>query len=118
MNTDFKVKLTPQHEDPVYSQSYPTSTNLKDNLLVELALMLEYGIITTLPQIKYSSQIFAQRKSDGNCRPQNDYGEHNHPVTTIADAAQHIAGKQHFCKLDCSQANLHIPMVDEQSIQL
>ena len=29
MNTDFKVKLTPQLEEPVYSQSLPTPTNLK-----------------------------------------------------------------------------------------
>ena len=62
MNTDFKVKLTPQHEEPVYSQSLPTPTNLKDDLLVELALVQEYGIITTLPHSKYSFPIFAQRK--------------------------------------------------------
>ena len=60
INTDFKVKLTPQHEKPVYSQSLPTPTNLKDDLLVELALMQEYGIITTLPYSKYSSPIFPQ----------------------------------------------------------
>ena len=59
MNTDFKVKLTPQHEEPVYSQSLATPSNLKDDLLVELALMQEYGIITTLPHSKYSSPIFA-----------------------------------------------------------
>ena len=52
MNTDSKVELTPQHEEPVYSQSLPTPTNSKDDLLVELALMQEYGIITTLPQSK------------------------------------------------------------------
>ena len=39
MNTDFKVKLTPQYDEPVYSQSLPTPTNLKDDLFVELALM-------------------------------------------------------------------------------
>ena len=101
MNTDFKVKLTPQHEEPVYSQSLPTPTNLKDDLLVELALMQEYGIITTLPYSKYSSPIFAQRKPNGKLRIladlrrinhliKNDYGEHNHPVTTVSDAAQHM----------------------------
>ena len=68
MNTDFKVKLTPQHQEPVYSQSLPTPTNLKDDLLVELALMQEYGIITTLPHSKYSSPIFAQRKPNGKLR--------------------------------------------------
>ena len=36
MNTDFKVILTPQHNEPVYSQSLPTRTILKDDLLVEL----------------------------------------------------------------------------------
>ena len=39
MNTDFKVKLTPQHDESVYSQNLPTPTNLKDDLLVELALV-------------------------------------------------------------------------------
>ena len=129
MNTDFKVKLTPQHEEPVYSHSLPTPTNLKDDLLVELALMQEYGIITTLPHSKYSSPIFAQRKPYGKLRIlvdlrrinhliKNDYDEHNHPVTTIADAAQHMARKKYFCKLGCSQAYHCIPMADEQSVQL
>ena len=112
INTD-KIKLTPKHDEPIYAQSLPTSTNLKDDLLVELALMQEYGIITTLPYSKYSSPIFAQRKPNGKLRIlvdlrrinhllKNDYNQHNHPVTNIADAAQHMAGKKYFCKLDCS----------------
>ena len=68
MNTDFKVKLTPEQKEPVYSQSLPTPTNLKDDLLVELALMQEYGTITTFPHSKYSSPIFAQRKPYGKMR--------------------------------------------------
>ena len=129
INTDFKIKLTPKHDEPVYAQSLPTPTNLKDDLLVELALMQEYGIITTLPYSKYSSPIFAQRKPNGKLRIlvdlrrinhllKNDYNQHNHPVTTIADAAQHMAGKKYFCKLDCSQAYHCLQMADEQSIQL
>ena len=109
MNTDFKVKLTPQHDEPVYPQSRPTPTNLKDDLLVEIALMQEY-IITPLPYSKYSSPIFAQRKPNGKLRflvdlrrinhlIKNDYGEHNHPVTTISDAAQYMAGKKTFVNL-------------------
>ena len=128
INTDFKIKLTPKHDDPVYAQSLPTPTNLKDDL-VELALMQEYGIITTLPYSKYSSPIFAQRKPNGKLRIlvdlrrinhllKNDYNQQNHPVTTIADAAQHMAGKKYFCKLDCSQAYHCLQMADEQSIQL
>ena len=129
INTDFKIKLTPKHDEPVYAQSLPTPTNLKDDLLVELALMQEYGIITTLPYSKYSSPIFAQRKPNGKLRIlvdlrrinhllKNDYNQHNHPVTTIADAAQHMAGKKYFCKLDCSQAYHCLQMADEQCIQL
>ena len=129
INTDFKIKLTPKHDEPVYAQSLPTPTNLKDDLLVELALMQEYGIITTLPYSKYSSPIFAQRKPNGKLRIlvdlrrinhllKNDYNQHNHPVTTIADAAKHMAGKKYFCKLDCSQAYHCLQMADEQSIQL
>ena len=129
INTEFKIKLTPKHDEPVYAQSLPTPTNLKDDLLVELALMQEYGIITTLPYSKYSSPIFAQRKPNGKLRIlvdlrrinhllKNDYNQPNHPVTTMADAAQHMAGKRYFCKLDCSQAYHCLQMADEQSVQL
>ena len=129
INTEFKIKLTPKHDEPVYAQSLPTPTNLKDDLLVELALMQEYGIITTLPYSKYSSPFFAQRKPNGKLRIlvdlrrinhllKNDYNQHNHPVTTMADAAQHMAGKRYFCKLDCSQAYHCLQMADEQSVQL
>ena len=129
INTEFKIKLTPKHDEPVYARSLPTPTNLKDDLLLELALMQEYGIITTLPYSKYSSPIFAQRKPNGKLRIlvdlrrinhllYNDYNQHNHPVTTMADAAQHMAGKPYFCKLDCSQAYHCLQMADEQSVQL
>ena len=129
INTEFKIKLTPKHDEPVYAQSLPTPTNLKDDLLVELALMQEYGIITTLPYRKYSSPIFDQRKPNGKLRIlvdlsrinhllKNDYNQHNHPVTTMADAAQHMAGNRYFCKLDCSQAYHCLQMADEQSVQL
>ena len=61
--------------------------------------------MNTLAYSKYSSPIFAQRKPNGKLRIlvdlqrinhliKNDYGEHNHPVTTVSDAAQHMAGKK------------------------
>ena len=91
--------------------------------------MLEYGIITTLPYSKYSSPIFSQRKPNGKLRflvdlrrinhlLKNDYNQHNHPVTTMADAAQHMAGNRYFCKLACSQAYHCLQMADEQPVQL
>ena len=114
-NEDFKVKLTPKDDFPAYSQSLPTPINLKDVILVELALLHRYGIITTLPFFKYTSPIFAQKKPNGKLRLlvdlrkinnliSDDYININHPVSTLTDAAQHMAGKKLFCELDCSQA--------------
>ena len=49
MNTEFKVKLTPKDDKAVYSQSLPMPIHLKEDLIVELALMHKYVIITVLP---------------------------------------------------------------------
>ena len=115
INNKFKVKLTPKDKRPIYTQSLPVPINLKEDLTVELALMHRYGIITTLPFSKYASPIFAQRKPNGKLRLlddlrkinaliSDDYINNNHPVSTLSDAAQHLAGKKLFCKSDCSQA--------------
>ena len=96
---------------------------------MELALLHKYGIITTLPFSKYASPIFAQRKPNGKLRllvdlwkidtlTADDYINNNHPVSTLTDAAQHMAGKNLFCKLDCSQAYHCLQMADQQSIEL
>ena len=121
------VKLTPDR--PAYSQSLPTPINLKDDITVEFALLHKYGIITTLPFLKYASAIFAQRKPDGrlrllvdlskiNDRIPEDYVNNNHPISTLSNAAQHMAGKKLFCKLDCSQTYHCLQMADYQSIQM
>ena len=65
MNEEFTVKLTPKDDSPAHSQSLPTPVNLKEDILVELALLHKYGIITTLPFSKYASPIFAQKKPNG-----------------------------------------------------
>ena len=129
MNTQFKVSLTPKDDKPVYTQSLPVPINLKEDLTVELALMHKYGIITTLPFSKYASPIFAQRKPNGKLRLlvdlrkinaliADDYINNNHPVSTLSDAAQHLAGKKLFCKLDCSQAYHCLQMADQRSVEL
>ena len=105
MNTDFKVKLTPMDDKAVYSQSLPLPIHLREDLIVELALMHKYGIITVLPFSKYASPIFAQRKPNGKLRLlvdlrkintliADDQTNNNHP-----DAAQHLAGKSHYVSL-------------------
>ena len=129
INNNFKVKLTPKDERPIYTQSLPVPINLEEDLTVELALMHGYGKITTLPFSKYASPIFAQRKPNGKLRLlvdlrkinaliSDDYINNNHPVSTLSDAAQHLAGNKLFCKLDCSQAYHCLLMADQRSIEM
>ena len=103
INTEIKVQLTPLDNSPAYSQRLPAPINLKGDILVELALLHKYGIITTLPFSKYASPILAQRKPNGKIRLlvdlrkiytliADDYINNNHPVSTLTDAAQHMAG--------------------------
>ena len=103
--------------------------HLKEDLIVELSLMHKYGIVTVLPFSKYASPIFAQRKSNGKLRLlvdlrkinsliADDYTNNNHPVSTLSDAAQHLAGKSLFCKLDCSQAYHCLQMADQRSVEM
>ena len=129
INTEFKLQLTPLDNSAAYSQSLPAPNNLKDDILLELALLHKYAIITILPYSKYASPIFAQRKPNGQLRLlvdlqkintliADDYINNNHPVSTLTDAAQHMAGKNLLCKLDCSQAYHCLQMADQQSIEL
>ena len=107
MTTEFKVKSTRKDDKAVYSQSLPMPIHLKEDLIVELALRHKYGIITVLPFSKYASPIFAQRKPNGKLRLlvdlrkinsliADDYTNNNHPVSTLSDAAQNLAGKSLF----------------------
>ena len=104
MNTQLKVSLSPKDDKLVYTQRLSVPINLKEDLTVELVLMHRYSIITTLPFSKYASPIFAQRMPNGKLRLlvdlrkinaliADDYINNNHPVSTLSDAAQHLAGK-------------------------
>ena len=129
MNTEFKVKLTLTDDKIVYSQSLPVPIHLIEDLIVELALTHKYGIITVLPFSKYASPIFAQRKPNGKLRllvdrrkvnslNADDYTNNNDAVSNLSDAAQHLAGKSLFCKLDCSQAYHCLQMADQRSVEM
>ena len=129
MNTQFKMKLTPKIDKAVYSQSLPMPIHMKEALISELALMHKYGSITVLPLSKIATPIFAQRKPNGKTRLLVDLRKintliavdctnNNHPVSTLSDAAQHLAGKSLFCKLDCSQAYHCLQMADQWSVEM
>ena len=96
---------------------------------MDLALLHKIGIVTTLPFSIDASPIFAQRKPNGELRLlvvlrkkntliADDYLNNNHPLSTLTDAAQHLAGKNLFFKLDCSRAYHCLQMADQQSIEL
>ena len=57
INEEFTVKLTPKDDSPAYSQSLPTPVKLKEDILVELASLHKYGIITILPFSKYAKVL-------------------------------------------------------------
>ena len=70
----------------------------------------------------------AQRKPNGKLRLfvdlrkintliADDYTNNNHTVSTLSDAAQHLAGKSLFCKLDCSQAYHCLKMANQCSVE-
>ena len=128
-NTELKIKLTPEHPFPVYVQGPPAPIHLRDEILIELALLQCFNIITTLSHSKYSSPIFVHRKSSGKLRIlidlrrvnhllRHDYLNSNFPISNMTDATNHFAGKNLFCKLDCSQAYHCVQMADDLSVQL
>ena len=113
----------------MYIQGPPTPIHYRDEVLVELALLQYWGVITTLTYSKYSSPIFAVRKPSGKLRLlvdlrrinhliRHDYDNHNFPIATLADVSTHLAGKKFFAKLDCSQAYHVLQMADPLSVQL
>ena len=58
----FQGEINPKDDKSVYSLSLPLPVYSKGDLIVELALMHKYRIITVLLFSKTASPIFAQRK--------------------------------------------------------
>ena len=94
-----------------------------------MALIHKYGSIIVLPFSKYASRIIAQRKPNGKLRLladlrkinsliADDYTNNNHPVNFLSVAAEDLAGKSLFCKLDCSQAYHCLQMADQRSVEM
>ena len=101
----------------------------KEDIIVELGLMYKHGTVRVLLISKYESPIFAQKKPNGKLRLlvdlrkfnsliADDVFKNNHPVRTLSDAAQHLAGKSLFCKTDSSQVYQSLQMVDQRSVEL
>ena len=67
-NTERKIKLTPEHNLPLYTRGPPTQ--LGDEFMIELAPMQIYCTVTTIPQSKYTSPLCAYRKRMGETQSQ------------------------------------------------
>ena len=128
-NTELKIELTPEHPLPVYVQGPPAPIHLPYEILIELALLQYFNIITTLSHSKYSSPIIVHRESSGKLRILFDLRRVNHllrheylnsyfPISNKTDATNHFTGKNLFCKLDCSQAYHCVQMADDLQNQL
>ena len=106
-NTELKIKLTPEHPYPVYVQGPPAPIHLRDEILVELAILQYFNIVTTLSHSRYSTPIFVHHKSSGKLRILIDLRSVNHllrhvylnsnfPISNMTDATNHFAGKNLF----------------------
>ena len=129
MNTEFEVKLTPKDDKAENSQSLPLPIHLKEEVIVELALIHIYGINTVFPFSKNATPPFAQRKPSDKLRLlvvlrkfdsviADIYTINIHPVSTLSDAAQQLAVKSVFCKLDCSQVYHCLQVADQWSVEM
>ena len=128
-NTELKFKLTPEQPFLVYVQGPPARIHLRDEILVELALLQYFNNITTLSHSKYSSPIFVHRNSSGKLRNPVDLRRVNHllrhvylnsnfPISNMTDATNHFVGKNLFCKIDCSQAYHCVQMAEDLSVHI
>ena len=129
MNTEFQVKFITKVDRTVHSQNLPMPIHLKVDLIIELALMHKYGIVTVLLFSKYAGPNFAQIKPNGKLRIlvgikkintliADDYTIIIHPVSTLSAATQRLAGNSLFCKLDCSKIYHCLQMVDQRSVEM
>ena len=127
--TEFKVKLIPEDVKSAYNIYLPMPIHIREDSIIELALMHKEGTITLQLSFKYASPIFAQRKPNGKLSLlvdlrkissliADDFTNNNHPVNTLSDAAQHLTGKSLYCKLDCSQVYHSLQTADQRLVEM
>ena len=111
-STELKIKLTPEHPFLVCVQGPPAPIQLCDEILIELALLHYFNIITLLSHSKYSITTFFDRNLSGELRILNDlrrvnyllphgFLNSNFPISNMTDVTNYFAGNNLFCKLDC-----------------
>ena len=125
----FKVNLTPETDKPMYTQGQPIPINYRFEVLLEMASLQYWGVITTLTYQKNSIPSFAVPTPIGKLRilvdlrrinhlMRNDYDNHTFPLATMAYVNTHITGKKYLAKLHCTQAYHVRQMTGPLSMQL
>ena len=66
MKAEFLMRNTPESDKSGRNQSLPIPIHEKGDLIVDLPLMQNYGIITVLPSSEYAIPIFVQRNPAGS----------------------------------------------------
>ena len=111
-NIELRFRRTPEHPLPVYVRGPPAPFHLRNEVLIELALLQNFDIITTLSHSKDCSRILVYHKSSGKLKVLIDLRHVNHllrleflnsnfPISNKTDATNHFAEKTSFCKLHC-----------------
>ena len=128
MKTESIVKHTPKDDKVAYSHNLSRAIHLKKDFFDKGSLMLKYGIITVL-HFSNCTNPFLHRKNRTETKFAVDLKKinrliadgstkNNHPVSTLSDAAQHMAGRSVYCKLDCSHAYHCLQMADQRSVEM
>ena len=127
MNKEFTVQLTPKDYSLAYCPRLPANHPKKD-ILVDLAFSIKMASLqhcrnqrTRAPYLRRNPngklKLLVDLRKYNNLIS-DDFITNNHPVSTLTDAAQNVAGKKLFCKRDCSHAYHCLQMANQRSIQM
>ena len=96
-NKEFNVKLTRKTIKQITVKVYRFQPTWKKDLIVDLALMHEYGIITVLLFSNYAGPIFAHRKPNGKLRLLVDFRKINSLIADDYTNNNHPTAQSAFC---------------------
>ena len=127
-NTEFKVKLTPKHDKSVNGPNLNANpVERRPNCWISSNAQLWNQHGNGYIQVR-QSHVHAEKAQwklyllvdlrKINSLIAEGYTNNNHPVSSLSDTAQHLAGRSLFCKLNCSQAYHCLEMADQRSAEM
>ena len=111
------------------AKAYRCRSTWKNSYLLNYPLFTNMGLSQSYPS--QNMQVLYLHRAKPNAKLRlllelkkintliaDDYTNNTHPVNTFSDAAQHLAGKSLFCKVDCIQAYHCLQMADQRSVEM